>query len=100
MESHHECFSLQSAGLQVSTKFPYLGALPDGIISCSCCGTGLLEIKCPYKYRNCDIKSISDSDFYLQLNQSGQWELDTQHDIFSWTSKSSITVRVVYDHFF
>ena len=82
MESHHEFFSLQSAGLLVSTKFPYLGASPDGVICCSCCGTGLLEIKCPYKYRNCDIKSVSDSDFYLQLNQSGQWELDTQHEYF------------------
>ena len=114
----HEDFSLQSAGLLVSTKFPFLGASPDGIISCSCCGTGLLEIKCPYKYRDCNIESINDSDFYLRLNEANEWEVNTEHeyyfqiqgqmgiwdkpycDFFCWTLKGNITVRVTYDHDF
>ena len=118
MEPHHESFSVQSAGLLVSTKFPFLGASPDGVISCTCCGTGLLEIKCPYKYRNSDIKSITDSNFYLQLDQNHKWEVDKRHeyycqiqgqmgiwdkpycDFFCWTLKGSITVRVAYDHDF
>ena len=119
MKRNHESFSLQLAGLLVSTKLPFLGASPDGITFCSCCGTGLLEIKCPYKYRDCDIKSINDSDFYLQLNTNDEWELNVTHeyyfqiqgqmgiwdkpycDFVCWTLKgSSIVVRVEYDHDF
>ena len=118
MESNHESFCMQSAGLLVSTKFPFLGASPDGITSCSCCGAGLLEIKCPYKYRNSEISSITDSNFYLRLNQNNKWEVDTRHeyyfqiqgqmgiwnkpycDFFCWTLKGSVTVRVPYDHDF
>ena len=35
-------------GLLISETNPILRATPDGKVSCSCCGTGLLEIKCPY----------------------------------------------------
>ncbi|XP_071854673.1 uncharacterized protein [Apostichopus japonicus] len=34
-------------GLFVYPKHIYLAATPDGIVTCECCGTGLLEIKCP-----------------------------------------------------
>ena len=33
-------------------SYPTLGASPDGIISCDCCGIGTLEIKCPYCSQN------------------------------------------------
>ena len=41
-----ECFH---SGFRVNTQFPHLGASPNGIISCDCCGEGLIEIKCPHK---------------------------------------------------
>jgi len=41
-------FCYQPAGLFVNTDFPHLGASPDGLIPCKCCGEGLLQIKCPY----------------------------------------------------
>ena len=50
MKKSHVHFEVQKAGLLISTKYPFLGATPNGIVSCSCCRTGLLEIKCPYKY--------------------------------------------------
>lgn len=33
------------------SAYPYLGASPDGLTHCNCCGEGLLEIKCPYSIR-------------------------------------------------
>ena len=30
------------------TSWPYIGATPDGIVICTCCGKGLLEVKCPH----------------------------------------------------
>ena len=46
MSGSHESFCCKPSGLVVNPLYPHLGASPDGIISCSCCGTGLLEMKC------------------------------------------------------
>ena len=48
VQSQHQEFSLVTTGLHVNPLFPHLGASPDGLISCKCCGKGVLEIKCPY----------------------------------------------------
>ena len=41
---------IAKTGLHINADYPYLGASPDGIIDCDCCGKGLVEIKCPRKY--------------------------------------------------
>ena len=50
-----------------SITHPFLGATPDGLVSCSFCSEkGLLEIKCPYKYMNADLHQANDCNFYLK----------------------------------
>ena len=34
------------SGLWINPLYPHFGACPDVITTCSCCGDGLLEIKC------------------------------------------------------
>ena len=46
----HTDFTCTEAGLHLSKDHPFVGASPDGLVSCSCCGDGLLEIKCPFNY--------------------------------------------------
>ena len=46
-KGQHSNFKVMVSGLVVNTKYPHLGASPDGIIECKCCGIGCLEIKCP-----------------------------------------------------
>lgn len=46
MSQSHPDFSISSCGLVVR----HLGSSPDGIARCTCCGKGVVEIKCPYKY--------------------------------------------------
>ena len=77
------CFSI-SMGLVVNTKHTHLGASPDGGVSCSCCGTGLLEIKCPYKHRDSHPLEVADSNFYLHASSTvdGATELKRTHDYF------------------
>ena len=41
---------MSSCGLVLS--YPFLGASPDGLVLCECCGTGALELKCPYSPRD------------------------------------------------
>ena len=38
MLDHHTNFSITASGLFVNPQYPHLGASPDGIITCSCCG--------------------------------------------------------------
>lgn len=46
--SMHQNCKLTKSGLCVLEDNPYIGASPEGIMTCSCCGTTALEIKCPY----------------------------------------------------
>ena len=41
----------QASGLFLSTEYLMSGASPDGLVQCTCCGEGLVEIKCSYTLR-------------------------------------------------
>ena len=51
MASKHDGFSLSVSGFVVNPAWPFLGAFPDSVISCTCCGDGALEIKGPFLCR-------------------------------------------------
>ena len=74
---------MQLSGLHVDINDPYLGATPDGIVSCDCCGVGLLEIKCPFKYKNSILSDIDDRQFYLEKDQTGELKLKSSHDYYA-----------------
>ena len=61
MIKKHKAFQLCDSGLVVRSDYPYLGASPDGVVSCACCGNGVVEVKCPY--------SCCDNVIYLALGQ-------------------------------
>lgn len=46
---YHVDIEVQQCGLFLCRSHPFLGASPDGIATCSCCGPRLLEIKSPIK---------------------------------------------------
>jgi len=52
MATSHDNFVLEKAGFAINPNFPIIGATPDGLVSCDCCGTGVVEIKCPYSVRH------------------------------------------------
>lgn len=43
----HKDLRVRETGLWVCQEHVYIGASPDGLVQCSCCGDGLVEIKCP-----------------------------------------------------
>ena len=45
MEQNHLNFRVESSGLIMSCENSYLAASPDGLVSCCCCGEGILEVK-------------------------------------------------------
>lgn len=40
----HVNFQCATAGLHISVDKPFLAATPDGLVTCSCCGDGVLEV--------------------------------------------------------
>lgn len=74
----HQGFIVSNSGLSINPKWPHLGASPDGMISCHCCGKGVVEVKCPYCYRNDDINNDT-KQFYK--DSSGNSYLDHGHVI-------------------
>ena len=52
MSACHQNFHCEPCGLVVSPLYPYLGTSPDGNVLCTCCGTRVFEVKCPYTGKN------------------------------------------------
>ena len=104
----------ENTGLTVSKEHPYLGASLDGFVQCSKCGTGGLEIKCPYKWRGKHPSRITDPmfcsslvngkmtlkhqhNYYFQvMGQLGVCELDWA-DFYIWTKEGSCVERIYFN---
>lgn len=107
----HTDFSVAKVGLVVNPQWPYLGASPDGIVSCACCPQAALEIKCSYKYRHVHLSTVKDKDFYLDAdmtlkeNHAHYFQLQGQMALTGlqmgyfvvWTECSLVTIRIQRD---
>ena len=62
---------MAKSGLHVMKGKPYIGASPDGLMFCSCCGETIVEIKCPYCIRDLSVcKSWEKTDFLVLRNNT------------------------------
>eukprot|EP00795_Rhopilema_esculentum_P010160 gene10160-18827_t len=108
----HKHFSSKTTGLFISEQLPFLGASPDGVISCKCCGFGVLEIKCPWKSRDLNIADylmqpescLSKNADEIFLKPAHKYYTQVQHQMFVtgaeycdfevFLPKESLTVRI------
>ena len=44
----HSGLNVTSCGFFTSVEHPFLGASPDALIECNCCGQGVIEVKCSF----------------------------------------------------
>lgn len=109
MAKSHANFCVMSCGLVVLPSEPHHGSSPDGIISYACCGKGVVEIKCPYKYCHNLNGCTQDKQFCLDesdiLKQTLPYYYQTQlHmfvcdvlycDIVVWSEKEFIVKRIL-----
>ena len=78
----HKSFSFTTSGLYISAAYPFLGTTPDGILSCQCCGFGVLEIKCPLSSRDFDISQYLDKPDRYLIKVDGSILLRPKHQYF------------------
>ena len=80
MADKHTNFTVKDSGFIISTKYPFIGASPDGIVSCDCCGTGVLEIKCPFCIKDKMVQQgCALQGFCLELDSGGKQLLSKKH---------------------
>lgn len=72
----HENVEIKRTGLKLCQDKSFIAATPDGVYSCSCCRMGVVEIKCPYKFRDMDVEDmLKQKECYI----SESFELKKSH---------------------
>lgn len=111
----HANFQCKKSGLHISVEHPYLAASPDGMINCTCCGEGVVEIKCPFNGREESARELTasktscisligdkvvlkkDHQYYYQI-QMQMVACDVKYgDFVLWTLKDFIVLRIYKD---
>ena len=115
VESHDE-FELKECGFHIIPELPFIGASPDGLVNCKCCGDGCLEVKCPFCRKDEFIfEAADDKRFCLKKNSNNELCLDKKHPycyqietllhiskrnychFYVWTSKDYHIERILPD---
>ena len=81
----HVGLNIKACGLFVDRKAPYLGASPDALVHCTCCGLGIVEVKCPWSARDAaSLEEVAEQqkDFCLQKTATGSLHLATDHPYY------------------
>ena len=97
--SLHNEHTVRKAGHFISREHPFLAASPDGIIACSCCGMGCLEVKCPYNCRTIN-DVVARPNSYLGRNQDGKVVLRRTHSYFYQIQAQMFCSETRYCDFF
>lgn len=83
----HTNFVIKQSGLIINNNYPFCGASPDAIPTCVCCGTGTVEIKCPWLLRSGRLDAYlkkRDSPLVVVEGVDGAWtyELKVGHEYY------------------
>ena len=80
---YHTDLTVSDSGLVIHPDSAHLGASPDGIVNCSCCGAGVIEVKCPFSCTDISfLEATNDSKFCLKSVGDGNYELKTDHSYY------------------
>lgn len=79
----HPGLTVTECGLLTVPEYPYLGSSPDGLVHCPHCDSlGVLEIKCPYKYRMVlPLEAATNKDFCCEIS-NGLVKLKRHHTYY------------------
>ena len=57
----HTDVMVGTVGYSISSLHPFIEASPDGYVSCSCCGSGVIEMKCPFSAKDLSVNEAVNS---------------------------------------
>ena len=97
MRALHPNFSCRENGFYICKMKLFLGASPDGIVACSCCGNGILEIKWSFKNKLKSVQEAAKDDRDFCLDESLHLKLN--HRYYSQVQFQMFVVNVQYCDF-
>lgn len=115
-QAPHHCGLKVQPGFCINPAYPQVGASPDEMITCVCCGKGCLEVKCPAEHKHSTVQEACDTDkdfclqragHILELKKGHKYYTQVQTQIFVtnstycdfvlWTLKDLVVLRVMPD---
>ena len=73
----HSTLMVLDTGLVINPEYPHLGASPDGIVFCACCGK---ETKCPYCSHDKEVGTVAtNNNSCLVKAADGSLHLNPDH---------------------
>ncbi|XP_041920946.1 uncharacterized protein LOC121684885 isoform X2 [Alosa sapidissima] len=119
MQDLHIDFHITASGLMINPDLPWIGASPDGVVTCKCHGMGVLEIKCPFTANGRTLKEcardprfclteIAEGTMTLRRDHSYMFQVQAQMrvaevmyaDFVVWTPQELFTQRILFDESF
>lgn len=116
MQDLHADLNVAASGLIINPELPWIGASPDGVVTCSCHEPGMLEIKCPFSAKDRTLRECAkDSRFCLTVTEEGVMSLKLDHsymyqvqaqmrvaevtycDFVVWTPQEHFIQRILFD---
>ena len=82
--SKHVNGKLGLSGLVVSKSHPFLGASPDNVLTCKCCGKMAVEYKCPYLLKKKEL-SVRDGHAFLDflVDHEDKLQINQKHRYYT-----------------
>ena len=85
---------VRDCGFFICAQYPYIGASPDAIVTCDCCGKRPLEVKNPFKYRHMPIAEYAkQKDSCLETHSDGTISLKYNHQYYSQVQLQMLSVE-------
>ena len=82
MKNSHTDFKLSWCGLVINQEYPWIHATPDFLVSCTCCGMGCGEVKCPICIDRSDFDSYVLKKISCLEKVAGNFLLKRNHNSF------------------
>ncbi|XP_077420898.1 uncharacterized protein LOC144051023 [Vanacampus margaritifer] len=77
--SSHQAFTTRDCGFVVWKENPHVGASPDSIVRCKCCGVGCVQIKCFHCLQQESLTAV-DHDHSFYCCRDDWCEIPLKHD--------------------
>lgn len=79
----HQDMKISPSGFVVHLAKACFGASPDSFVECLCCGSGVVEVKCPYCMKTRTFEdALEKSNFCLEKNDDGILTLKHEHPYY------------------
>ncbi|XP_065189567.1 sushi, von Willebrand factor type A, EGF and pentraxin domain-containing protein 1-like [Sycon ciliatum] len=95
----HQKVEVLPSGFVIHPDYPYRGATPDSLVQCSCCGNGVVEVKCPYGWRDSSLHDAADSGQFCLVKSGGALHLKQDHMYYYQVQLQMLVCKVQYCDF-